>query len=242
MTLGLAPLRPSHVASSRNAVARRRRPVRPLECAHCTSPIGQSVAGKKGDSRHADSAGSTDVVPASVTVPPLETRVQAIQLSPYRAGVAGQSRTRLQAVPALHPCSCPVLLSDSGKVFASKSYALNFDHLRWQFTRCTTRRTLSWHTTPQRCALCHQASVRLMKSAFETRDLRFRAFPLRDITPSRRSAGSSAYQALLPPITYTSPSSRQHIPGITPGLGFLRNPSPYALRLAPTPISVGEHV
>jgi hypothetical protein len=150
VTLGLAPRRPSHGASSRNVLARRRRPVRLLKCAHCTSPIGQGVVGKKVDSRHVDSAGSTDMVPASVTVPPLETRVQAMQLSPYRTGVAGPYRTRLQIFPALHPCSCPVLLSDSGKVFASKSSALNFDHLRWLFTRCTTWRTVSPHTAPQR--------------------------------------------------------------------------------------------
>jgi hypothetical protein len=41
-------------------------------------------------------------------------------------------------------------------------------------------------------------------------------------------------------ITCTSPSSRQPILGITPGLCFLRNPSPYAMRLAPAP--VGSHV
>ena len=46
--------------------------------------------------------------------------------------------------------------------------------------------------------------------------------------------GFCAYAALFPPITYASPSSRQHIPGITPGLGFLRNPSRHAIRLAPT--------
>jgi hypothetical protein len=149
VTLGLAPLRPSHGASSRNVLARRRRPVRPLECAHCTSPIGQGVVGKKGESRHADSAGSTDVVPTSVKVPPLETRVEAFQLSPYHAGVAGPYRTRLQISPALHPCSCPVLLSDFSKVFASKSVALNFGHLWWQFTRCTTRRTVSKHPALQ---------------------------------------------------------------------------------------------
>jgi len=60
----------------------------------------------------------------------------------------------------------------------------------------------------------------------------------RSLTPQR---GSSASPALLLPITYASPSSRQHIRGITPGLGFLRNPSPYALRLAPPPILAGEH-
>src|SRR5437660_4146205 len=76
-------------------------------------------------------------------VPPLGTRIQAIQLSPYRAGVAGRSPTRLRAGPAFHPCSCPLLLSDSGKVVASQSFALNFGHLWWQFTRCAPRRTVS---------------------------------------------------------------------------------------------------
>src|SRR5919109_2159472 len=83
-------------------------------------------------------------------VPPLGTGIQAIQLSPYRAGVAGRSRTRLRATPAFHPCSCPLLLSDSGKVVASKSFALNFGHLRWRFTRCAPWRTLSPHTAHER--------------------------------------------------------------------------------------------
>jgi hypothetical protein len=76
-------------------------------------------------------------------VPPLETQVQAIQLSPYRADVAGRNPTRLQAAPALHPCSCPLLLSDLGEVFASKSSTLNFGHLGWLFARCATWRTVS---------------------------------------------------------------------------------------------------
>jgi hypothetical protein len=64
-------------------------------------------------------------------------------LSPYRAGIAGRNPTRLQAAPALHPCSCPLLLSDLGEVFASKSSTLNFGHLGWLFARCATWRTLS---------------------------------------------------------------------------------------------------
>jgi len=68
-----------------------------------------------------------------------------------------------------------------------------------------------------------------------TGDLRFWASPYRGIAPSRRSAGSSACSALLLPITCPSPSSRQHLRGITLGLRCLRNPSPYALRLAPAP-------
>src|SRR6266581_6193889 len=78
-------------------------------------------------------------------VPPLGTGIQAIQLSPYRTGVAGRSHTRLRAAPAFHPCSCPLLLSDSGKVVASQSFALNFGHLWWQCTRCAPRRTVSLH-------------------------------------------------------------------------------------------------
>ena len=62
----------------------------------------------------------------------------------------------------------------------------------------------------------------------------------RSLTPQH---GSSASPALLLPITCTSPSSRQHIRGIALGLGFLRNPSPSALRLAPAPVlrRAGEH-
>src|SRR5262252_7627876 len=81
-----------------------------------------------------------------------------------------------------------------------------------------------------------QVSVWLSQTAPTTCDLTFRASPLRGIAPSRIHAGSSAFLALLLLITCTSPSSRQRILGITPGLGFLRNPSPYAMRLAPAPV------
>ena len=52
----------------------------------------------------------------------------------------------------------------------------------------------------------------------------------RSLTLSR---GSSASPALLRPITCTSPSARQPIRGVTPGLRFLRDPSQHAMRLAP---------
>src|SRR5262249_60121823 len=48
-------------------------------------------------------------------VPPLEIGVQAIQLSPYRAGLAGRHSTRLPMAPASPTCSCPLRLSPSGK-------------------------------------------------------------------------------------------------------------------------------
>ena len=77
------------------------------------------------------------------------------------------------------------------------------------------------------------ASPQLCTIAGGTCDLTVHASPLRDIAPSRQGAGSSAYVALLRPITSTSPSARQPIRGITPGLCFLRDPSRHAMRLAP---------
>ena len=99
--------------------------------------------------------GSTDVLPTSVTVPPLDIRIQAIQLSPYRAGVAGPCYTRLLTSPAFRPCSCSLALSGLGKAVASESFALNSDPLRGQFTPCVTQRTVSLNV-----ALRLQATVR----------------------------------------------------------------------------------
>src|SRR6516164_9038042 len=70
-------------------------------------------------------------------------------------------------------------------------------------------------------------------NSWGTCDLTVHASPLRDIAPSRQGAGSSASAALLRPITSTSPSARQPIRGVTPGLRFLRDPSRHAMRLAP---------
>ena len=58
-------------------------------------------------------------------------------------------------VPALQPCSCPLALSGLGEAFTSKSSALNFGHLWWQFLPCVTRRTLSPHTARERQGLRH---------------------------------------------------------------------------------------
>jgi hypothetical protein len=66
-----------------------------------------------------------------------------MQLSPYRAGVAGPYPTRLRILPALQTGSCSLALSGLGKSFASESSALNSGLLRRQFTLCVTRRTLS---------------------------------------------------------------------------------------------------
>src|SRR5574341_443246 len=48
-------------------------------------------------------------------VPPLGMGMQAVELSPYHAGLAGRHHTRLLVSPAFPTCSCPLWLSPSGK-------------------------------------------------------------------------------------------------------------------------------
>jgi hypothetical protein len=102
-----------------------------------------------------DGVGSTDVLPTSVTLPPLDIGVRTIQLSPYRAGVAGLCPTRLPTSPAFPPCSCPLSFQIQVRRVASKSFALNFGPLRGQFTPCVPWRTVSEHSAPQCCDACH---------------------------------------------------------------------------------------
>src|SRR5215813_9969380 len=54
-------------------------------------------------------------------VPPLDIGVWAIQLSPYRVGVAGPYHTRLLTSPAFRPCCCSLALSGLGEAVASES-------------------------------------------------------------------------------------------------------------------------
>src|SRR5215475_12746796 len=82
--------------------------------------------------------------------PPLDIGVQAIQLSPYRSGVAGPPHTRLLRSPAFQPCACPLALSGPGQAVASESFTLNSGLLWRQFTPCVTWRTLSPHTAHDR--------------------------------------------------------------------------------------------
>src|SRR2546425_6424689 len=56
--------------------------------------------------------------------------LQAIQLSPYHAGLAEQRCKRLLPFPALSACSCPLALSGSGEPL-TQGCPLNPSHLRW---------------------------------------------------------------------------------------------------------------
>ncbi len=102
-----------------------------------------------------------------------------------------------------------------------------------------TAHTFAAHGSSVMCPLS-EVSVWLSPTAQRTCDLTFRASPLAGHRSLAFTHGFSAFFALLLRITCTSPSSRQLILGMTPGLGFLRNPSPYAMRLAPAPVVLSE--
>ena len=114
MTIGLAPRRSSRVPVVLNVLARHRCPIHPLQCARCTSSITQRVRAAKV-AQHARDGTASRRGGGGCAVPPLEIGVQAIQLSPYRAGLAGHYPTRLPMAPASPTCSCPLWLSPSGK-------------------------------------------------------------------------------------------------------------------------------
>ena len=114
MTLELALRRPSHVPVVLNVLARRRCPIHPLQCARCTSSITRRVRAAKA-AQHAHDGIASRRGSDECAVPPLEIEVQAIQLSPYRAGLAERHPTRLPMAPASPTCSCPLRLSPSGK-------------------------------------------------------------------------------------------------------------------------------
>jgi hypothetical protein len=114
VTIGLAPRRSSRVPVVLNVLARHRCPIHPLKCARCTSSITQRVRAAKV-AQHARDGTASRRGGGGCAVPPLEIGVQAIQLSPYRAGLAGHYPTRLPMAPASPTCSCPLWLSPSGK-------------------------------------------------------------------------------------------------------------------------------
>jgi len=143
--LGRAPRRPSRVPSPRHVSS-------PTEASH-SCPCMPSLGIVPGTERPTDARllrGSPGRwidkrAPNECAFPPLDMRVQAIQLSPYRSGVAGPQHTRLLLSPAFQPCACPLALSGPGQAVASESSALNSGPFWRQFTPCVTRRTLSPH-------------------------------------------------------------------------------------------------
>ena len=143
MTLGLAPGRPSHVPVMLNVLARRRCPIHPLACARCTSPIMRRVRTAKVY-RYAHDGAASRRGRGECEVPPLEIGVRAMQLSPYRAGLAGRHGTRLPVPPAFPTGSCPLWLSPSGQSMTQESpFELLLTVSRIQHR--VPRRTVSLH-------------------------------------------------------------------------------------------------
>jgi hypothetical protein len=146
--VGLAPDRPSRVPVVLNVLAQRRCPIHPLQCARCTSPIMRRVRTAKVY-RHAHDGAAARRGRDECEVPPLEIGVRAMQLSPYRAGLAGRHCTRLPVPPAFPTCSCPLQLSLSGQSMTQESpFELLLTVSRMQHR--VPRRTLSPHTAHER--------------------------------------------------------------------------------------------
>ena len=82
--------------------------------------------------------------PDECAVPPLDIGVRAMQLSPYRAGLAGRHGTRLPVPPAFPTGSCPLRLSPSGQSMTQESpFELLLTVSRMQHR--VPRRTVSPH-------------------------------------------------------------------------------------------------
>ena len=88
-------------------------PVHGVNLAGHRSPIGSALAGRLGQCTERHRVAS--VLPAGGSKHQLGTGVQAIQLSPYRAGLAEPALQRLQTVAALPTCCCLPWLSPQGR-------------------------------------------------------------------------------------------------------------------------------
>src|SRR5712691_9591439 len=87
--------------------------MQPLASIRSRSPVRRRVRRAKverpGPDRIARKRGGEECA-----VPPLGIGMQAVELSPYHAGLAGRDHTRLLIPPAFPTCSCPLRLSPSG--------------------------------------------------------------------------------------------------------------------------------
>ena len=122
-------------------------------------------------------------------VPPLDIGVRAMQLSPYRVGVAGLCHTRLLTSPAFQPCCCSLALSGLGQAVASESSALNSGLLRRQFLPCVTWRTVSLHAAQ---ALPTPLAERGGATSYSSTTFTIRAWSLRAVNRSESAPVSVA--------------------------------------------------
>src|SRR4029450_12606133 len=95
-------------------------------------------------SRHAHDGAAARRGRGECEVPPLGIGVWAIQLSPYRTGLAGRHGTHLRVSPAFPTGSCPLWLSPSGQSMTQESpFELLLTVSRMQHR--VPRRTVSLH-------------------------------------------------------------------------------------------------
>src|SRR4051794_34296151 len=114
VAVGLVPRRPSRLPSAIDVRSRRRCPVRPLQWTHCPPSTRRRVHGSAVLTRYPDGPASGAL--RGCVLASLETGVQAIRPSPYRAGLASPGPTHLPTALAFPPCSCPPWLSPQGRV------------------------------------------------------------------------------------------------------------------------------
>jgi hypothetical protein len=114
VAIGLAPRRRSHVRPRHTYLARLRRPTHLLECPHWTSlnapemPRPTFHARAERDTGFGRLSGGCELAS-------LEMGLQAIKLSPYRAGPPARRPIRLDPATGFLTCCCPLNLSAPGK-------------------------------------------------------------------------------------------------------------------------------
>jgi hypothetical protein len=115
VTLGLAPVRPSHVPLVLNVSS-------VTEAPHSSPSIGSlpialPVGGGNPLTRTVcpEETLRSRRCSSECAFAPLGIEIQAMQLSPYHAGLAGRHLQRLPVTPAFPTCSCPLRLSPSGQ-------------------------------------------------------------------------------------------------------------------------------
>ena len=105
-------------------------------------PLRLSPSGKLGDPEVCSSVPPSSVRRIRLSV--MWRTVRAMQLSPYRAGLAGRHDTRLPVPPAFPTGSCPLQLSPSGQSMTQESlFELLLTLSRMQHR--VPRRTVSLH-------------------------------------------------------------------------------------------------
>ncbi len=128
-----------------NVRERRRLPTHTLERTRCSSSAHRRVPRRERRSRGIRRHRRSDVLPVGVRFHPWVLGFKQSSFS-LIAQVSRSSAVHVfRAFSALPTCCCPLDLSAPGKLAHLKVIPPYFAQLRWVFSRCVTRRTLSTH-------------------------------------------------------------------------------------------------